>query len=119
MIGDVAPLDTLVAVGFGVASISVDGVLLLDGEATSHPRPYHGPSRSTWRRDVASWRITGRVGRYLTLARVERYLLHRERSGAPVVGRIECQLIAPLWQRTLERVAAGRWVVTEEGDGFA
>lgn len=126
MIGDVAPLDMLVAVGFGVAHVLVDGALLLDGEPRD-PGASRAPAIITRRnprpprdrRAAKSWAISYGVGRYLTLARVERYLLQRERSGAPVVGKIECQIVGPLSQVTLERQAPGRWVVTEEGDGFA
>lgn len=124
MIGDVASLDTLVAVGFGVAHVVVDGALLLDGEprdpgASRVPailtRSNRRPPRD--RRAATSWRIAGKS--YLTLARVERYLLQRERSGAPVVGKIEAVIHGPLSGFTLERVEPGRWVVTEENEGFA
>lgn len=115
MIGDGVPLDAIVGVGFGVAHVLVDGALLLDGDPR---RPFGLPGRgSQWRREATSWRIAGRS--YLTLARVERYLEHRARSGAPVVGKIEAVVHGPLYGETWERAAPGRWVVTEENEGFA
>jgi hypothetical protein len=124
MIGDGVPLDAIVGVGFGVAHVLVDGALLLDGEprdpgASRAPaimaRIRQRPARD--RRAATSWRIAGRS--YLTLARVERYLEHRARSGAPVVGKIEASLAGPFSRCTWERKAPGHWVVTDEGDGFA
>ena len=128
MIGDVVPLDAIVGVGFGVAHVLVDGALLLDGEPTrpvsitsSMARAWRSsglPGRgSQWRREATSWRIAGRS--YLTLARVERYLEHRAKSGAPVVGKIEVSIAGPFSRCTWERKAPGHWVVTDEGDGFA
>lgn len=120
MIGDVVPLDAIVAVGFGMAHVLVDGALLLDGEP-SDPRlrrARQGKKRwPTFRRETTSWRIAGRG--YLTLARVERYLEHRARSGAPVVGKIVAVIHGPLNGCTWERKAPGHWVVTEENKGFA
>lgn len=126
MIGDVVPLDAIVGVGFGVAHVLVDGALLLDGDprdpgasrapaiiTSRNPRP---PRDRRWEK---SWAITGGQRRYLTLARVERYLEHRARSGAPVVGKIEASLAGPFSRCTWERKAPGHWVVTDEGDGFA
>lgn len=124
MIGDVVPLDAIVGVGFGVAHVLVDGALLLDGDprdpgASRAPaiitRANRRPPRD--RRAATSWRIASK--RYLTLARVERYLEHRARSGAPVVGKIEAVVHGPLYGSTWERVEPGRWVVTEVNKGFA
>lgn len=120
MIGDVVPLDAIVAVGFGVAHVLVDGALLLDGDPAKPRRRRAGERGERWpnfRREVTSWRIAGRS--YLTLYRVERYLEHRAKSGAPVVGRIEAVVHGPLYGSTWERVEPGRWVVTEENKGFA
>ncbi len=124
MIGAVVPLDAIVGVGFGMAVVLVDGALLLDGEPRD-PGASRAPAIITRRnprpprdrRAITSWRIAGR--NYLTLARVERYLEHRAKSGAPVVGKIEVSIAGPLSRCTWERKAPGHWVVTEEGDGFA
>lgn len=124
MIGEVVQLDAIVGVGFGVAHVLVDGALLLDGEPRD-PGASRAPAIITRRnsrpprdrRAITSWRIAGR--NYLTLARVERCLEHRARSGAPVVGKIEVSIAGPFSRCTWERKAPGHWVVTEEGDGFA
>lgn len=119
--GDLAPLDMVVAVGFGCASILADNELLLDGELSAPPKARRngGHRGGMWRRSMTSWRIGARHRRYLTLDRVERYLMHRERSGAPVSGVIECQIVGPMWQATWVREAPGRWVCTSTGEGFA
>ena len=127
-IGSLAPPDMIVAIGFGQANITHDGQPLFDGEAESTHHydrrlaHFTEPPSYVWRKserpeELRTLRVTH--GRWLTLARVDRYLEHRARSGAPLTGRIECTISGPMWGGTWLREGPGRWVCTEAGMGFA
>lgn len=118
MIGEVVPLGVIICAGFGQSAVTADGHVVLTGD----PRPSHYELRGAWHRnqckvDARSRRVAG-LG-YLTLARIERYLTHRTRSGAPLGGVIEAIVYAPLGGFTVRRESPGRWVVVDENRGFA
>lgn len=117
-IGSLADLDMIVCSGFGQAHITCDGEVILDGDPD--PIYYIHKGKRVRTRCLVALR-SHRVMRdgWLTIRRVERYLEHRARSGAPLNGRIECFILAPLWDATWWRRAPGEWVCTHAGEGFA
>lgn len=92
-IGSVAPMDTIIAVGFGSAVVMHDGELVVDGEERT-------PKRL---RDADGW---------IRLARVER--LARRSPGGLWLLRMDAPLWSAAWQRK-----RGQWVCIEAGLGFA
>lgn len=101
-IDSVAPLDMIVAVGFGLAEVARDGKLVVDGERAAR---YDLPA-------AVRRRFCNDEG-YVTLRKVERFAAKRPRSLWTVHIR------GPLWDATWERRRPGKWVCTSAGDGFA
>lgn len=82
-------LDTCLAVGFGSAVVSKNGIVVIDCEA-----------------------IVRRTGRMVTLA-------HVEHQAAAEPGEWRAHVVAPFYEIECRREGPRRWVATKLGDGFA
>ena len=98
-LGSVARLDMVIAVGFGSATVSRNGVTVLDGE-----RFYSNARRGLANRD--GW---------TTVRHAEKLARRRRRPR----DRWTIEINAPLWSATWERQRPGKWVCIEAGEGFA
>lgn len=99
-IGSRAPIDMMIAVGFGSATVERDGQIIID---VSYPL------RARDRRLFCD-----RDG-FIRLRKIEKYIERRrlQRSIWRVI------LNAPLWSATWERRGPKRWICAEAGEGFA
>lgn len=101
-IGSVASLDMIVAIGFGIAEVTHNGRVVVDGERAAQ----HGLSPTARRR------FCNAEG-YVVLRKVERAAAKNPR------GRWAVHIRGPLWDAEWERKRPGKWVCTSAGDGFA
>ena len=114
-IGSLAPLDMVIAVGFGSAAVSWrDGLTLVaeqDQERRLPPKKY-GRRRAIAERRRAR-QLVDRCG-YIRLCLVEKFAAKYPHRGPYVV-----RMYAPLWEATWRRERPGKWVCVAAGEGFA
>jgi hypothetical protein len=98
-LGTVASLDMIVAVGFGYARVTRDGVEVLDGERAADR------------------------GRYVTVRDAERLACRtartRRRQHQRRAHDWRITITGALWEAEWQRQRPGKWVCVRAGDGFA
>ena len=97
LVGELADMGMHVCVGFGSATVELDGEVLIDGE---RPEMYPQWRRLCDRRD------------YVRLYRVESYARRHP-------GEWRVLLSGPLQDSEWRREGPNRWVCTRVGEGFA